>query len=392
MMRLLIISDAHLITKDGKKAAYAPYVKELNLWMKYAGKTTIISPSKIDQPLLTHYLALQEFKHDSVTRLEFHRWSYVMRSLLLAPFHFLLLINLMITADHIHLRAPGNLTLLACIAQIFFPLKKKTAKYAGNWDPQASQPLSYRLQKWILSNTKLTRNMKVMAYGEWPNQTKNIEPFFTATYGENHKGYFEKQLKKPLQFLFVGTLSQNKNPQLLLELVDGLKKIGIQSQAHFYGDGPMLQELKEQCRPYSVKDEMGNEKDLKIIDAVFHGNQPADVVKRAYEESHFVFLASISEGWPKAVAEGMWYGCVPIATPVSCVPWMLNTSSNPDNDILGQHQRGIQFDTLQTTIEAIQYLQQEPASYSRMSLHAQQWSQKYTLEKFDKAIYNLLYS
>src|SRR5690606_34200508 len=44
-------------------------------------------------------------------------------------------------------------------------------------------------------------------------------------------------------------------------------------------------------------------------------------------DSHFLILASKSEGWPKAVAEAMFFGCILIVTPVSCVPWMLNYGS-----------------------------------------------------------------
>ena len=40
-----------------------------------------------------------------------------------------------------------------------------------------------------------------------------------------------------------------------------------------------------------------------------------------------MILPSKSEGWPKAIAEGMFFGCIPIATPVSCVPWMLADGS-----------------------------------------------------------------
>ena len=77
-------------------------------------------------------------------------------------------------ADHIHLRCPGNVGLLGCFVQIFFPFKKKTVKYAGNWDPKSKQPLTYRLQKWIVSNTFLTRNCKVLVYGESADQSNNI--------------------------------------------------------------------------------------------------------------------------------------------------------------------------------------------------------------------------
>jgi glycosyltransferase involved in cell wall biosynthesis len=38
-----------------------------------------------------------------------------------------------------------------------------------------------------------------------------------------------------------------------------------------------------------------------------------------------IYVASVkSEGWPKAIAEGMFWGCIPVGTAVSCVPFMLD--------------------------------------------------------------------
>jgi len=51
------------------------------------------------------------------------------------------------SANHIHLRCPGNIGLLACLIQILFPNTPKTSKYAGNWDPNAKQPFTYKIQK-----------------------------------------------------------------------------------------------------------------------------------------------------------------------------------------------------------------------------------------------------
>jgi glycosyltransferase involved in cell wall biosynthesis len=450
--------------------------------MKQVGHTTIISPNKYEKPLLSQPFALQNFKHVCVTRLEFHKISSAFKSVISIPYQFFMLLKLMSRADHIHLRAPGNLTLLAGIAQLFFPLKAKTAKYAGNWDPQALQPISYRLQKWLLSNEFLTRNMKVLVYGEWPHQSKNIKPFFTATYSATEKGAYHKTLKTPLQFLFVGTLSENKNPQLLIQLVQSLNQQGIPAHAHFYGDGPMMEELSQfnskmggssdefriqsselgshndeekaqipaassDSREGAIEDsiEPSSEAVLQRLDDVsssaatelsrspvenssdsndsgstsgtnstqdpdkpsseavpkrldsststsssnsftFHGNQPSTAVKKAYENAHFIFLASKSEGWPKTIAEGMWHGCVPIATPVSCVPWMLNRSeaSRPGNP------RGILFHSVEETIKNIKKLIAAPEGFEQMSKDAQNWSQQYTMEDFERAIKELL--
>src|SRR5690606_28897798 len=130
--------------------------------------------------------------------------------------------------------------------QMFFPGKSKTAKYAGNWDPKAKQPWSYKLQQWILSNTFLTRNMNVLVYGQWPNQTKNILPFFTASFNESDKEVIIKDFILPYRFLFVGGLVAGKQPSFALQLVEALNKRTIPAELHIYGDGPLKNDLEKE--------------------------------------------------------------------------------------------------------------------------------------------------
>jgi glycosyltransferase involved in cell wall biosynthesis len=389
-MKFLVVTDAHLIQQDGKKVAYAPYVKEMDLWMRHVDEVTFICPDSIKATLLAQAFLRQNFNQIGLRRLEFHTlWSAII-SMLTVPYQFFVLCFAFAKADHIHLRCPGNLALLASVAQIFFPSKKKTAKYAGNFDPNAAQPIAYRWQKRILSNTFLTKNIDVLVYGEWPQQTKNIRPFFTATYSENSRGSFTKEFKEPYQFIFVGTLSQNKNPQLLVELIKQLNKEGVAAQAHFYGDGPMMEELKIMTTSHSRP-------------CYFYGNQSSEVLKVAYEKAHFSFLASQSEGWPKAVAESMWYGCISIATPVSCVPWMLGIKEklNEENkqvdfindlDLKSVGSRGLIYTDKDQTILNLKSLLRNPAVIKMMSQNAKDWSQDYTIEKFEREIIKLVHS
>src|SRR5690606_19125289 len=140
---------------------------------------------------------------------------------------------------HIHLRCPGNMGLVACIAQLFFPSKPKTAKYAGNWDPKSSQPLTYRFQKMILSNQGLIKNLKVLVYGNWEPENKNLKPFFTATYKQDEIiNSPVRDLGLPLKFIFVGSLVEGKNPIISCEAVNLLNKEGVSSELHLYGEGP----------------------------------------------------------------------------------------------------------------------------------------------------------
>lgn len=389
-MKLLIISDAPILSNFDKREAYAPYVKEMDIWMQHASDVSFVCPTKYGRKLLTQAFQRQDFKVQSLRRLEFHSALSAVISLITIPYQAIVLWNAMRKADHIHLRCPGNLALLACLIQITLPRKRKTVKYAGNFDPLAAQPLSYRWQKKILSNTKLTKNIDVLVYGEWPEQTKNIKPFFTATYSENDRGSFTKEFKKPYQFIFVGTLSQNKNPQLLVELMEQLNKEGVAAHAHFYGDGPMMDELKKMANSH-------------FTPCYFYGNQSSEVLKAAYEKAHFSFLASQSEGWPKAVAESMWYGCVPIATPVSCVPWMLGIGERLNNekesielekgfDLEHIGSKGLIYTDKFQTILNIKSLISNPAIMTVMSQNAEDWSQNYTIEKFEREIIKLVHS
>ncbi len=102
-----------------------------------------------------------------------------------------------------------------------------------------------------------------------------------------------------------------------IDLIESLKNKGVISELDIYGDGV----LEDSLRSYIQKKELQNLVKLK-------GRKSLEELKQAYKKAHFVVLLSNSEGWPKALAEGMWYGCIPVATPVSCVPWMVKLSGS----------------------------------------------------------------
>ena len=369
-MNLLIISDAHLIEQQGKKVAYAPYVKEMDLWMPLVDQTVFVCPHKIKGPFMAQPFKIQESTQIGVRRLEFHTVFSGLISLMTIPYQTMVLWNAMRKADHIHLRAPGNLCVLACFVQMLFPQKKKTVKYAGNWDPNAKQPLAYRIQKWVLSNTVLSKNMQVLVYGHWEGMTKNIKPFFTASYFEAEKEpILKRDFKQPLIALFIGTLEAHKRPLEAVQLIHSLRKRGVEISLEMFGQGPLSEDVKWYCNENELSDHI-----------LLRGNQPAMVVKEAYKKAHFVMLLSKSEGWPKAVAEAMFWGAIPIVTKVSCVPWML-----------GNGKRGILINTPE--VIDIDQLARKIADTDRLvntSKDAAQWSRQYTLDTFAVEIEKLL--
>jgi glycosyltransferase involved in cell wall biosynthesis len=262
--------------------------------------------------------------------------------------------------------------LLGCLVQILFPNKPKTAKYAGNWDLKAKQPLSYRIQKWLLSNTFLTKNMQVLVYGEWENSTRNIKPFFTASYFEKDKiEVSPRTLTGKIAFVFVGTISNGKQPLYAIQLVEKLQQQGYDVQLAIYGEGAERNPIENYI----------TEKALESL-VFLKGNQSQETLKKAYLENHFVILPSLSEGWPKVVAEGMFWGCLPIASRVSCVPNMLANGN-----------RGLLLDmNLEEDANKIINLLQDNNLYQEKVNNAIQWSRQYTLDVFDNEIKQLLQS
>ena len=434
-MKLLVISSAPVVEIDGKSHLYAPYEKEMQLWAKHADAIQFCCPIwRQDKKLL---IAPISFKVDKVIELQEFDITSFSNKLKAIPLAFVALVKIfkaMKQADHIHLRCPGNIALLACLVQILFPNKQKTAKYAGNWDPKSKQPWSYRLQKWILSNTFLTRNMQVLVYGEWEGSSKNIKPFFTATYSESEiqnsefrilnelslraqsrtnendfdSAQFDKESSSLLslraqsrtnendfdsaqsdkesnsllslraqsrtdetliQFLFIGTLSPGKQPLYAIQLVEELYKKGKKVTLDLYGEGVLRKELEQYI----------NQNNLDTI-VFLRGNQTKETVLKAYQSSHFLILPSKSEGWPKVVAEAMFWACVPIASPVSCVSYMMGNGSR---GVILQEQLDKDVNQITTIINNQQF-------YQKIAIEGQTWSRQFTTDKFEIEIKKLL--
>ncbi len=351
--------------------AYAPYVREMNIWLKYADQIIIVAP--LEQENFTPIDAFynhQQISFKKIPSFDIKSVLSILKTCFLLPIVFYRILSAMRAADHIHLRCPGNIGLVGCFAQMFFPTKKKTAKYAGNWDPNSDQPFSYKVQKWILSNTFLTRNMQVLVYGEWPNQTKNIKPFFTATYSDSDKIILpKKSFTAPFKMIFVGTLSEGKRPLYALKIVELLLQKGVDIRIDFYGEGSERQHLENFIQRQNLQNA-----------AKLHGNQDELVVREAYKNSHFLNLSSKSEGWPKVVAEAMFWGVVPIASSVSCVPTMLNFG-----------ERGVLL-TLDLEHDAENFFQiiNDEDQIVEKSEKAKQWSRYFTLDLFEQEIKNIM--
>lgn len=370
-MKFAIITHVIHKKKGNHYFGYAPYVREMNVWGRYASELLVVGsvdaqqPTAIESPYAHNRIAFFE-----VEVIDLLSWKSRVSAAFKLPRIAWQIFKAMSQADHIHLRCPGNIGLLGCFVQILFPNKSKTAKYAGNWDPKAKQPWSYRLQKWLLSNSFLTRNMQVLVYGEWEGSSKNIHPFYTATYWETEKAPLKPlNFANSIRFVFVGTLSEGKRPMYAMALVEALSKRGYAVQLELYGEGKERVVLED----YIEKNHLKNFIELK-------GNQSKEIIKSAYQNSHFVLLPSKSEGWPKAIAEGMFWGCVPLATSISCVPFMLDYGN-----------RGVVLTTeVEQDVQQVIAVLNNEVDYFEKRKKASDWSRHYTLDVFEHEIQRIV--
>ncbi|PKA82107.1 glycosyltransferase involved in cell wall biosynthesis [Ulvibacter sp. MAR_2010_11] len=370
-MKLVVITHTPHFQEKDALFAYGPYVREMNLWIRYADTVEIVTPiATIERSPIHERYEKESVEISRIPAISFVSVSRTLQTLVKLPVVKWKLFSAMRRADHIHLRCPGTIGLVGCFLQIFFPKKPKTAKYAGNWDPNSKQPFSYRLQKWILSNTFLTRNMQVLVYGDWPKQSKNIKPFFTASYPKSKIGNLAtKNFEGPFRFLFVGSLAPGKRPLYAVQLLHELHRKGVKCFLDMYGEGAEGDALENYIGQHNLSES------VKL-----HGNKSSDQVETAYKQSEFLILPSKSEGWPKVIAEAMFWGVIPIATPISCVAWMLE-----------EGQRGILLTkTIERDSEMIFNHLKDASKLQEMSRQAQIWSQHYSLDDFEAAIKKLL--
>ncbi|MEE9409073.1 MAG: glycosyltransferase [Polaribacter sp.] len=373
-MKFAIITHALHKVKGEKLYAYEPYVKEMNIWLLQADEVLLLSPTcndkinEIEIPYNHKKICLNKIPNINILTLK-----NKIRSLTYLPLILIKIFKVMMYADHIHIRCPGNIGLLGCAVQVLFPSKPKTVKYAGNWDPNSKQPTSYKIQKWILSNTFLTKNCKVLVYGNWKNQSKNIVPFFTASYKKSEIEIIEKKsLSATITFLFVGSFSEGKQPFLSVKVIENLILKGFNVKLEMFGEGAQFNKIKEYVKNNSLE---------KTI--ILHGNKSKDIVKKAYKKAHFLLFISKSEGWPKVVAEAMFWRCLPISSKVSCVAYML------DNGARGSLvMSNVTLEELKQII--IKYIENEGV-YQKQVLKAQEWSQQFTIDKFSKEIKKIIH-
>lgn len=279
-----------------------------------------------------------------------------------------------LTSDAFHVRAPGNIALIASLLVPLFQ-KRLVAKFAGQWIGAPGEARTVRWQRAILKSNWWRGPVTV--YGDWPNQPPQIVPFFTSVLNQQQMARAQASAaakkaggwaNRNLRLLYVGRLSASKNVMVILEALAQLKP-SVTIECDIVGDGPERAALEQ------FTDEHGLREQVR-----FSGNVSFDQVLEFYEQADALALVSASEGWGKAITEAMAFGLVCIGSDRGVIPWLLGEERGvvvPPNDA--------------TALSlALRRIATNPAEHFKMGQQAAEWSQRFSLEGLGKALRELL--
>jgi len=299
----------------GHLYAYAPYVTEIERWATLFDTVTIASPCVESEPAsdsarfrATNIRVAPQLDTGGRTV------TAKLRQIVAVPAILWSLARVLANSDAILVRCPGNLGLLGILLAPLFS-RCIVAKYAGQWTGYPEEAWTVRLQRALLRSWWWRG--PVLVYGKRPDDPPHVVGFFSTalthaqlTHAAEVAG--RRTPHAPLRILFVGRLSAAKNVDVLLSALAGLKHANKEFTATIVGDGPKRCALEAQVERDGLQDRV-----------TFSGAISLQSVLDCYSRSDVLVLASESEGWPKAIVEGMAFGLICIGSARGLIPSFL---------------------------------------------------------------------
>ncbi|MDZ4778967.1 MAG: glycosyltransferase [Planctomycetia bacterium] len=361
-MRLLIVSHTeHFRTADGI-VGFAPTLREIDhlaaLFDEVVHIATLrdAAAPRVAAPYRAENIHLRLLPAAGGRTL-FAKLGY----LFLLPRYVWTLVVELRRADAVHVRCPAFVSLLAllCLCMSKRP-QRRWLKYAGNWAPGAGEPISYRLQRWLLRNGWAGGGVTVN--GEWPELPSHVRTFLNPCLTveeltEGRAAAQHKSLTGTIHVLFVGRLEEEKGALRCIEIAEALRARGQAVQLDLVGDGPS----RGACEALIAA--CGRTREYRL-----HGLLPRAALNSLYSAAHLMLLPSFSEGWPKVLSEGMAHGVVPIAAAVGSIPGELRRLN------CGTAVEGRRVDAY---VDALNAYFRDPERWRRESLAAQRSAEQF---------------
>ena len=315
-MKLAIISHTEHYLKDGQIVGWGPTVREINKLLESFEEIWHVAVLREDQAPLSalpyksqkiHFIPLKPYGGA--------RFRDKLLILPYVPAVIRIVQDVIRKVDVWQFRAPTGIGVFLIPYLSIFTQKPGWFKYAGNW-AQAMPPLGYRWQRFWLSKLQ---NRPVTINGRWPEQPRHCLSFENPCLDEEERqkgleSLLQKDYTGKLNICFVGHLSAAKGAGVLLDAL--LHYEGQRINAlHLIGDGPLRLSWEEKKR-------------LFPFEVILHGQVSREQVGQIMSECHVIILPSQSEGFPKVIAEGANYGCVPVVSDISSIGQYIRHGEN----------------------------------------------------------------
>lgn len=305
-MNLLIISHTNHYISNGQIMGWGPTIREINFLARHFTSVTHIGTlnDQVEAPLSSlpyegdniRFVPIEPFGGESL--------GDKIKVLLSIKKNLPIIRQALKKADLFQFRAPTGIGTFV-IPYLLTQKKPGWIKYAGNWI-QENPPIGYSFQRWML---KHQTKFFVTINGYWPNQPPQCLSFENPCLTEQEREdgmrcIDSKNYDSALDFCFVGRLESAKGVHRIIEAFKDWNHERI-GRIHLIGDGPERKAFELMA---------GN--DTRFV---FHGFVDRDKVAQILSKCHVFLFPSESEGFPKAIGEAANYGCVVVATDVSCI-------------------------------------------------------------------------
>lgn len=365
--RLLVVTHVVHYRHRGRVYAYGPYAREMAIWTALFPHITIAAPQRDEQPPgdalpvgAGELKVVPQVETGGVTL--FAKLTQVA----LLPAMVWRLAAALRGADAVLVRCPGNIGLLGAVLAPLF-VRRRIAKYAGQWSGYPGEVWTVRLQRAILRSRWW--GAPVLAYSSENSIVRHVVPFFSSAMTADQMAVAatlddRESRMDGLSVLFVGRLSRDKNVDVLLLAIGLLHRERLPVRCTVVGDGAERAALERLAVTLGIGDV------VRFVGALAH-----DRVLSYYQAANVLVLPSDTEGWPKAIVEGMAFGLVCIGPDRGIVPAILGDG------------RGMVSATTPTAIaSALRQIAVHPERSQEIGRNAAKWARRYTLEHFRDAL------
>lgn len=351
--------------RQGDKVyAYEPVLKELIALLSVFKSITWIGADKGFTDNTLSVIDTEAIEPVILPRISYRAWANKLNVLFQYPNMYYTIKKHWRQHKYIYTRGPAHPAYIGILLSSNDKKRTYIHKYAGDWQKE-NIPNSYNIQRKRLKKFN-TENVFISINGKREKDHYTVINIPNPCLHEHELGIMndrgrEKNFSGKLTLLFVGNLTEGKGVLNLIQaLDDGLVKNSIE-KVYIAGDGPLINRVKEAADNSSTK-------------IIVTGTLKRDELNELYATSHALILPSISEGFPKVIAEAAAYGCIPLVT---ALPGIIPYIRDEANGLL---MKDASSQTITNTIKKLLVTRQK----QHISEDTMQMSQQFTYERFCK--------